>query len=143
MNVTLSEEVQVLRENYRVGNEVKVTETSSGISVPPDGGDSTYWRKECDKARLSESQARSDANTFLQCYSELEDVAQRAQTEKQSLQKKLQALEYQLEAAQREVEKWKWEYDALNEERAANFEPKCFVDSSVQVWETEFEVSQP
>lgn len=142
MDVILREETQVLRENYLVGNGVKVTETSSGTSVPPDGGDVTYWRKEYDKARMSESQARSDANTFLQCYSELEDVAQKAQTEKQGLQKKLQAMEYQLEAAQREVEKWKSECDALNEEKTTSFEPKSFVDCSVQVWETEFEVSQ-
>eukprot|EP00210_Caulerpa_lentillifera_P009636 g9192.t1 len=141
MEVASTEETQVLRENCRVGNEVKVARTPSG-NVHPDDGDFTYWRKEYDKARLSETQAKSEANTFLQCYSEMDELAQRAEEKNQRLQKRLKAMEYQLEASQREVERWKSEHQSLDAARDTDCETKeskVFIDCSVQVWETEFE----
>lgn len=103
-----------------------------------------YWKKECRLTKKALFEAKSESDAFLQCYSEMEDLLQKAEVENGELNIRIQSLEHQLEGSKRSSDKWKAEFERLLNERKAERDARQPVehnDVAIQVWDTEFEVS--
>ena len=137
--------VEPLRENFAKANLSDETTPSAERDLK-NTNDIAYWKKECQQARGVAEAAKKEADAFLQCYAEMEELLQTKEGEQNSLRVRLQSLEYQVEAAQRETRQWRCDFERLGEEMEVTRDNEVSISRTsigIQVWETELQARRP
>ena len=133
--------VEPLRENFAKANLSDETTPLTERDLK-NTEDIAHWKKECQQARGAAEAAKREADAFLQCYAEMEELLQTKEEEHNRLRARLQSLEYQVEAANRETHQWRTDFERLGEEiEVARATEVSFSRTSIgiQVWETELQ----